>query len=77
METADRLGRPVAILRMGSRVPLPDDDQTPFVYQEPPLQLFEAPPAVVPRNNGLEEPLEAPPRFGQPKRNFPRERLQR
>jgi hypothetical protein len=77
METADRLGRPVAILRMGSRVPLPEDDQTPFLYQEPPLQLFEPPPPGLPRNSGLEEPIEAPPRFGQPTRNFPRERLLR
>ena len=32
MEAADRLGRPVAILRMGSRVPLPDEDQSQFLY---------------------------------------------
>ena len=33
MEAADRLGRPVAILRMGSRVPLPDEDDGQFLYQ--------------------------------------------
>jgi len=36
MQAADRLGRPMAILRMGSRVPLADEDQTRFLYQQPP-----------------------------------------
>ncbi|HZN35302.1 MAG TPA: hypothetical protein VFB80_15845 [Pirellulaceae bacterium] len=63
METADRLGRPVAILRMGSRVPLPDEDQSHFLYHQPPVQLIEELPPALPRNQGLEERLPAPPRL--------------
>jgi hypothetical protein len=69
MEAADRLGRPVAILRMGSRVPMPNEDQTSFLYAQPPLVLFPPPP-VIDRTKGLEEPLEAPPRMGRPSRDF-------
>jgi hypothetical protein len=69
MEAADRLGRPVAILRMGSRVPMPDEDQGRFLFQQPPLLLFETPTAVA-RTTGLEQPLEAPPQLGRPSRNF-------
>jgi hypothetical protein len=76
METADRLGRPVAILRMGSRVPVTGEDDPRFMYQNPPLQLIERP-QVLPRKEGLEPPLDAPPRLGRPSRNFPRERLVR
>jgi len=68
MEVADRLGRPVAILRMGSRVPLPDEDEAQFQYQYPPV-LLTAPP-VVGRTQGLETPLDAPPILGRPSRNF-------
>jgi hypothetical protein len=71
MEAADRLGRPVAILRMGSRVPMPDEDQAAFLYQQPPLIVFPPPP-VIDRSKGLEEPLEAPPRLGRASRDFPR-----
>lgn len=63
METADRLGRPVAILRMGSRVPLADEDQSHFLYHQPPVQLIEELPPAVPRHQGLEERLPAPPRL--------------
>jgi hypothetical protein len=76
MMTADRLGRPVAILRMGSRVPIAGETDPRFLYQNPPVQLFEKP-AVLPRQEGLEQPLEAPPQLGRPSRNFPRERLMR
>jgi len=69
MEAADRLGRPVAILRMGSRVPLPDEDQGRFLYQQPPVLLPEQP-GMVARNTGLEPPLEAPPQLGRPSHNF-------
>lgn len=68
LEVADRMGRPMAILRMGSRVPLPDEDDGAFHYQHPPLVL-EAPP-IVGRTTGLEQPLEAPPILGRPTRNF-------
>ena len=70
MEVADRLGRPVAILRMGSRVPVAEGADAKFLYLNPPLLKFERPPLTVPRNQGLEEPLDAPPRLGQPSRNF-------
>jgi len=76
MMAADRLGRPVAILRMGSRVPIAGEADPQFLYQNPPVQLFEKP-AVLPRQAGLEPPLAAPPQLGRPSRNFPRERLLR
>lgn len=41
LRIADRLGRPVAILRMGSRVP--DDGASGVVAQTPPVILYEAP----------------------------------
>src|SRR5262245_236501 len=63
METADRLGRPVAILRMGSRVPLADEDQSRFLYQQPPVQFYENLPPPVLRNAGLESRLPAAPRL--------------
>jgi hypothetical protein len=76
MEAADRLGRPVAILRMGSRVPVVGEDDPQFMYQNPPLEMIERP-MVPARKEGLEPPLDAPPRLGRPSRNFPRERLVR
>jgi hypothetical protein len=70
LEVADRLGRPVAILRMGSRVPTAEDElDDAFNYRTPPLVQFEPPPDID-RKSGLEEPLEAPPRLGRPSRNF-------
>jgi hypothetical protein len=63
LEVADRLGRPVAILRMGSRVPVAGEDDTTFHYHHPPLMQFEPPPAID-RKKGLEEPLPLPPRLG-------------
>jgi hypothetical protein len=71
MMAADRLGRPMAILRMGSRVPLVEEDQSQFLYQQPPVMMFEPPP-VIERQAGLEKPLEAPMRMGRPSRNFER-----
>jgi hypothetical protein len=71
MQAADRLGRPMAILRMGSRVPLAEEDQSGFLYQHPPVMPIEPRP-VIDRQKGLEEPLEAPPRMGRPSRNFDR-----
>jgi hypothetical protein len=73
MQAADRLGRPMAILRMGSRVPLPDEDPGRFLYEQPPVFLFEPPPTID-RKKGLEAPLEAPLRMGRPSRNFERSR---
>jgi hypothetical protein len=71
MIAADRLGRPMAILRMGSRVPIEGEDQSLFLYQQPPALFFEPPP-VIDRTKGLEPPLEAPMRMGRPSRNFER-----
>jgi hypothetical protein len=71
MEAADRLGRPMAILRMGSRVPMPNEDQSRFLYQQPPVVLIDPPP-VIDRTRGLEPPLDAPPRMGRATRNFER-----
>jgi len=68
LHVADRLGRPVAILRMGSRVPVGDEDG---LLNQQPAALVTAPP-VIPRSQGLEEPLAAPPQLGRPSRNFPR-----
>lgn len=60
LEVADRIGRPVAILRMGSRIPetnaLPDNG---FLYQPAPAYRYELPPAApLPRGAGLEPPIE-------------------
>jgi len=71
MQAADKLGRPMAILRMGSRVPLAEEDQGQFLYQQPPVLMFDPPP-VIDRKTGLEPPLEAPMRMGKPTRNFER-----
>jgi hypothetical protein len=71
LDAADRLGRPVAILRMGSRIPVDGGDDEKFMYYHPPLVQIEPPPAID-RKSGLEEPLEAPPRLGRPSRNFER-----
>lgn len=71
MIAADKLGRPMAILRMGSRVPLAEEDQGQFLYQQPPVLLFDPPP-VIDRKTGLEPPLEAPMRMGKPSRSFER-----
>jgi hypothetical protein len=55
LRVADELGRPMAILRMGSRVP--DETQDPtqlgFGYGSPPLKLL-APAIDLPRDAGLE-----------------------
>ena len=63
LKVADQMGRPMAILRMGSRVP---DGLTPdgkFLYHSPPLLKFTTTPVEVKRNEGLEEP-QLPPKVG-------------
>ncbi len=53
--TADSLGRPVAILRLGSRRPTAEDLPGEFTYQSPPIQLFgNLPPAP---EGGVEVPM--------------------
>lgn len=64
LEIADRVGRPMAILRMGSRVPdaaFAENDG--FQLPQGPLQPYEKPP-VVSRTAGLE------PRFDPRQRTF-------
>lgn len=74
LRVADELGRPMAILRMGSRVPDPQRETTNlgFHYGHPPILLFEKS-ATVPRTAGLEEPYAGPPRgqLAVPPRRIP------
>ena len=65
LQIADQLGRPVAILRMGSRIPDAVGSETPFLYNSPPVLQFEAPAPAVDRKGGLEPRLEAPPEMGR------------
>ena len=61
LKVADQMGRPIAILRMGSRVP---DGLTPdgkFLYHSPPLLKYTNTPTEVKRNEGLEE-AQLPPK---------------
>ena len=39
--TADGLGRPIAILRMGGRVPEPNQTDAAFVYCAPPMMVYD------------------------------------
>ncbi len=40
---ADHLGRPMAILRMGGRVPDVDESAPAFLYGAPPVQIYDRP----------------------------------
>ena len=54
LEVADRLGRPVAIVRLGGR--LPDDKQGPderFLYGSPPYQTWSKPPGARRENESI------------------------
>ena len=44
--TADALGRPIAILRMGGRVPEPNGMEPQFVYGAPPAMVYTRPNAA-------------------------------
>lgn len=72
LEIADEIGRPIAILRMGSRTPDLDANTGRFLFDCPSLMLYEKPPQDAPRDAGLELPLNAPPQNGRESRNFPR-----
>jgi hypothetical protein len=72
LQIADQLGRPVAILRMGSRIPDAAGGEAPFLYNSPPVLQFEAPAPAVDRKDGLEPRLEAPPEMGRRSYLFPR-----
>jgi hypothetical protein len=69
---ADRLGRPVAILRMGSRMPSPEYMDGKFVYLNPPYIKYEEQPPRVHRRDGLEPPIEGTPVKGQKNYIIPR-----
>lgn len=72
LQIADQLGRPVAILRMGSRIPDAVGTEGPFLYNSPPVLQFEAPAPAVDRQDGLEPRLEGPPEMGRKSYLFPR-----
>ena len=74
LQLADQLGRPVAILRMGSRIPDAAGEEGAFLYNSPPVLQFEAPAPPVDRQEGLEPRLEAPPQMGRRSYLFPRAR---
>jgi hypothetical protein len=73
LAVADEIGRPIAILRIGSRTPDVDPSSGRFLFDCPSLMLYEKPPKdAPPRDRGLELPLEGPPQNGRASRNFPR-----
>ncbi|QDU27464.1 hypothetical protein ETAA8_25520 [Anatilimnocola aggregata] len=72
LHVADRMGRPVAILRMGSRLPTPEFVDGKFLYLNPPYVKYEVPPPFVNRRDGLEPPLEGPLNQGQKSFLIPR-----
>ena len=55
LEVADNLGRPMAILRMGARVPSPEGPDQTFMYGSPPLLKWT--PAARPQMPIQPEPL--------------------
>jgi hypothetical protein len=64
LNVADELGRPVAILRVGGRVPGPEGPDAEFMFNSPPWQPFHAEiareqPAAVPyvHSHGVEVPV--------------------
>jgi hypothetical protein len=70
LKVADRLGRPMAIIRMGSRTPDYDTTLRRFAFAMPPLRKLAKPAPLPDRKSGLEEPALAPP--GNPQGNTPR-----
>jgi hypothetical protein len=72
LHEADRLGRPVAILRMGSRLPTPEVVDGKFVYSNPPYIKYEEPPPRVHRRDGIEPPIEWNPIPGKKNYIIPR-----
>jgi hypothetical protein len=72
LRLADEFGRPVAIVRIGSRIPDIDPATGRYLLACPSLMLYERPTGEAPRDAGLEPPAEAPPVMGRPTRNFPR-----
>jgi hypothetical protein len=58
--TADSLGRPIAILRLGGRVPTANQTDESFLYCSPPVMIYDAPPQAA-ASDGVElAPHEVP-----------------
>jgi len=70
LKVADRLGRPMAIMRMGSRTPDFDAVSNRFTFGTPPLRMLTRPAPLPDPKSGLEEPLQPP--AGSQVRNIPR-----
>jgi hypothetical protein len=60
LKVADRLGRPIAILRMGSRIPQFDQASQRFLFHSPPLVRLQRPQSPEQDRSGLESPLGFP-----------------
>jgi hypothetical protein len=56
LETADAIGRPVAILRIGSRVPTGDGPDEAFLFGSPPLEQF-IPQELIPTGEELPQQI--------------------
>ncbi|MCH5373473.1 MAG: hypothetical protein JJ992_05820, partial [Planctomycetes bacterium] len=55
LQVADRLGRPMAILRIGSRTPEYDSVSQRFTFDSPPFVRLTRPARLPDRRSGLEE----------------------
>jgi hypothetical protein len=64
LQVADRLGRPVAIMRMGSRTPDYDHVSRRFLFACPPLVKLEQPAPLPEPRSGLEKSIGPVPRVG-------------
>lgn len=64
LQVADRLGRPVAIMRMGSRTPDFDYVSRRFLFACPPLCKLEQPGPLPEPRSGLEKSMGPVPRVG-------------
>jgi hypothetical protein len=58
LQVADQMGRPMAILRLGSRVPQYDSNTGKFLFGSPPLQIYQQAKPELPPEAGLEKPAE-------------------
>lgn len=61
LKQADELGRPVAILRMGSRVPGPQGPDAKFLYGSPALEFYASPQTVEQHNAAPPDVVPADP----------------
>jgi hypothetical protein len=70
LQVADRLGRPVAIMRMGSRTPQYDYVSQRFLFSCPPLVKLEKPGPLPDVRSGLEESQPPVPRVDTERRRW-------